>query len=59
MAFGVSEAVLGSLIQTTHLGAWYAGSTIVGIVFVLALAIYGFKTSLGGQPIFSGSALDN
>ena len=59
VAFGVSEAVLGSLIQTTHLGAWYAGSTIVGIVFVLALAIYGFKTSLGGQPIFSGSALDN
>jgi serine/threonine protein kinase len=46
------------LALTTHLGAWYASSTIVGVVFVLALGIYGFKTSLGGQAIFSGAALD-
>ncbi len=59
VAFGVSQDLLGTLIQTSHLGAWYAASTILTIVFLLALAIYGFKTSLAGQQIFSGAALDD
>jgi serine/threonine protein kinase len=54
----MTQQVLFDLVYTTHLGAWYAGSTIVSVVFVLALGIYGFRTSLAGQAIFSGSALD-
>jgi serine/threonine protein kinase len=57
--FFVAQDVLGSLIQTMHFTAWYAPSTIVAILFVVALAIYGFKISLAGQAIFSGASLDD
>jgi Protein kinase domain/zinc-ribbon domain len=59
VAFFIASEALYISLPTTHLSVWYAGSTIIGIVFVLALAIYGFRTSLAGQTIFSGSALDD
>jgi serine/threonine-protein kinase len=31
--------------------AWYAGMAVIPYVVVLAIAIYGFKTSLGGQKL--------
>ena len=37
---------------TTDLSAWYAHATILLSVFCLALAIYGFKVSLAGRPVF-------
>jgi serine/threonine-protein kinase len=58
VAVFVTNWVLDDLIQTTHLSAWYAGSTFLGILFVLALALYGFRVSLAGRPVFSGAALD-
>jgi hypothetical protein len=37
---------------TTELTAWYASSFVVALILLLAMATYGFYTSLGGQPIF-------
>jgi serine/threonine protein kinase len=41
---------------TTDFSAWYAGSTLFTLLAVLALALYGFHTSLGGQKVFRGSS---
>jgi len=44
---------------TTDFSAWYAGSTAFGLAAVLALALYGFRTSLAGQRLFSGSLVQD
>jgi hypothetical protein len=43
---------------TTHLSAWYAGSTIFAFSVIVALAIFGFYTSTAGKPRFLGVSLD-
>ncbi|MBL8203845.1 MAG: serine/threonine protein kinase [Blastocatellia bacterium] len=43
---------------TTNLSAWYAGNALFVAVVLLALAIYAFRTSLGGQKVFSGKLLE-
>jgi hypothetical protein len=45
-------------VHTIQLSHWNAASTILGVLFVLALAVYGFRVSLAGRPVFSGAALD-
>lgn len=42
---------------TTNLSAWYAGTTIFAAGVVVALALYGFYTSLAGQPLFKRGLL--
>jgi hypothetical protein len=42
---------------TTELTAWYAGNFVLDLILLVALAIYGFYTSLAGQPLFGGSLL--
>jgi Protein kinase domain len=37
---------------TTELNAWYASSFVLDLILLLAMATYGFYTSLGGQPVF-------
>ena len=37
---------------------WYAGSSLVLIGFLLALAVYAFHVSLGGKPAFAAARLD-
>jgi hypothetical protein len=44
---------------TTDFSAWYASSTIFAVVIVLGLAVYGFYSSLGGQPVFGGRLLSD
>jgi len=39
------------------LGQWYAGRAMIALLFPLALLLWSFYVSLGGQPIF-GSALE-
>ncbi len=58
VTFFITDVWLAVLATTPNLSAWYAVSTYVGVASVLALAIYGFKTSLAGRPIFTGAALD-
>lgn len=43
---------------TTNLTAWYASSFVLVSIVLLALAVYSFYISLGGQKIFSGKLLE-
>jgi serine/threonine-protein kinase len=39
---------------TTDFSAWYAGNTIFALLVCVAFAVYGFYTSMAGQPLFRG-----
>ena len=43
---------------TTDPGAWHAGNSLFVLLVLAALATYGFRTALAGQPLFSGARLD-
>ena len=43
--------------MTTELTAWYAIDFTIALVICIALAVYGFYISLGGQPVFKGGLL--
>jgi serine/threonine-protein kinase len=58
MVLFTTDAVLLYFVNSIQLSHWYAASTFLGVLFVLALAVYGFRVSLAGRPIFSGAALD-
>lgn len=42
---------------TSDFSTWYLHAALFPIVIILALAIFGFYVSLGGQPLFKGSLL--
>jgi serine/threonine-protein kinase len=42
---------------TTEFSAWYAGDFLLALVMLVALASYGFYTSLGDQKVFRGQFL--
>jgi hypothetical protein len=44
---------------TTRLSALHSGIGLTGLVLLLALALYAFYTSLGGQPIFDRASLED
>ena len=44
---------------TTELTAWYASSFVMCLAIILALAIYAFYISLGGQKVFKGRLLQD
>jgi hypothetical protein len=57
-------AISGLVVATLALGpltfdtsAWYAGNTLVVLLIVGGLALYGFRTSLGGRPAFGGGMI--
>jgi hypothetical protein len=37
---------------TTSVSAWYARTTMLAIAAILAMAIYGFRTTLAGRPLW-------
>jgi serine/threonine-protein kinase len=43
---------------TSRFTAWYAGDFVIAVTLLLAVALYGFYTSLAGQPIFRGAIPD-
>ena len=43
---------------TSDLTAWYAGDFVLALIVSLALIIFGFYTSLAGQPLFRGAFPD-
>jgi hypothetical protein len=47
-----TERLLTRIPLTLHSDAWYFGLTLVVVGLVSASAIYGFITSLAGQPAF-------
>ncbi len=44
---------------TSEFSAWYAADFVLALIIGLALAVYGFYTSLAGQPIFRGAFPDD
>ncbi|HEU4794933.1 MAG TPA: hypothetical protein VFT02_04835, partial [Pyrinomonadaceae bacterium] len=44
---------------TSDFTAWYAGDFVLAAIISLALAIFGFYTSLAGEPLFRGARLDD
>jgi predicted Ser/Thr protein kinase len=44
---------------TTDLSSWYAGGTLAVVLLVLGLALYGFRTTVSGQPLFQGGVLED
>ena len=44
---------------TSDFTAWYAADFVLGLIVGLALTIFGFYTSLAGQPLFRGALPDD
>jgi hypothetical protein len=42
-----------------RLPAWCSGIALAGLALMLALALYAFHTSLGGQPMFGRASLED
>jgi serine/threonine-protein kinase len=60
LACGIFVGSLFPLVPiTTDFSAWYAGSALFTLLAVLALAVYAFHTSLGGQKVFAGKFLED
>ena len=49
---------LQNLPITTNFTAWYATGFVMYLALVVALAVYGFYTSLAGQKPFGGKFLE-
>ena len=43
---------------TTNFSAWYAGNGVAVVMFVFAMAVFGFYTSQAGRPIFQDATGD-
>jgi len=60
-AFVVAVFVLDSVIDayyTPDLTAWYGESSLAVIILVSAIALIGFRLSLGSRPLFDTAALE-
>jgi serine/threonine-protein kinase len=44
---------------TSDLSAWYAGDYILALILGLGLVVFGFYTSLAGEPLFRGTFPDD
>jgi hypothetical protein len=54
----VAATILNSWPITAHFSRWYAGTSFFSLAIVLALAVYGFRTTLAGRSIFGNLSLD-
>jgi Uncharacterised nucleotidyltransferase len=63
LLFFTYEMTYNELSITRHFGAWYAHGTIMMLIVLIGLALYGFRTSLSGKtasaPPPSGSRSDH
>jgi hypothetical protein len=44
---------------TSDFSAWYAADYVLAAIISIALAAFGFYTSLAGEPLFRGARLDD
>jgi hypothetical protein len=61
LAFTVALFVYGLLVTaplTLDLSRWYASRGLFFVALILALAVWAFRVSLGGKPMFGGASLD-
>jgi serine/threonine-protein kinase len=59
MAALLVMSVFASFPMTFQASAWYAGYGYAALAIVAAIAIYGFRTSLGGRPLLVGAGVDD
>jgi serine/threonine-protein kinase len=62
LSFAVALFFMFSVIEvpiTLDVGAWYAPRALPVVAVLVALALYGFRTSLGGKPVFGSSLMDD
>ncbi len=57
VVWGIIRGILAVYPMTFDAGAWYAGGTLLGLASIAAIALYGFRTALGGRPAFGDAAL--
>jgi len=60
-ALVVAVFVLDSMISTfltTDFSAWYGQSSLAVVILISAMALWGFRLSLGARPLFSPTALE-
>jgi hypothetical protein len=43
--------------MTLQSSAWYSSAGYVPLGIVGAIAVYGFKTAMGGRPVLDGAAI--
>ena len=53
-----SVTVIFGFTPITFQVSWYAGYGYAALLLIAALALYGFKTSLGGRPALSFAAME-
>lgn len=51
--------LIGAFPITTDLSSWYAGYALFALAVVVAVALYGFRTSLAGRPMFGGGLIQD
>ena len=51
IAMDAVRRVLQTLPHTLDTSAWYMGSVTLHLILILALAVYGFRVSLGGRKL--------
>jgi len=58
----LANFVLWSLLTnfplTTQGAEWYSGISLVGILLMAAITLYGFHMSLGGRPVFGSTVIE-
>jgi hypothetical protein len=62
LAAVVAEFFLGLIFaypMSLDYSSWYSGSTALVLVVFAGMAIYGFRASLAGRPIFRGALLQD
>jgi hypothetical protein len=50
--------ILQNFPLTTQGSAWYSGISLTGILLMAVMVFYGFRTSLGGRPVFGSAVLE-
>jgi hypothetical protein len=64
--FGLLALVVGLVVQnvlivfplTSHFSRWYANAGVTGLLAIAILAVYGYRTAVAGQHLFSEAAFD-
>ena len=65
--FGLLALVVGLIVQnmlvlyptTSHLSRWYASGAIVGLLTIVAIALFALQSALAGQSLFSSKILED
>jgi hypothetical protein len=52
-------AIVTNFLITMQFSAWYSGIALTGLALLLAMTLYAFHTSLGGQPLFGRASLED